>query len=137
MNVDYYLKKKHIFKKRQTTSICLAKVYNSQWHLYTTRKFRFEYVYIRVLKKLLRRKFIKATTRFFKPKYWLTLSPNYILTKKSKNSRMGAGTGSFVRLCNIIAPGCTFLRTHLYRLKTIKYLNKYLCYKLQNYFQIK
>lgn len=138
MNLDYYLKKKHIFKKR------IFKKYkhqlsatNQYLHLYTIKSFKLEYVYIRLFKKLLRRKYIKATTRFFKLKFWLTLQPNYILTKKSKNSRMGAGKGVFIRLTRLIDPGKTLLRTQFYKYTFLCRLNNYLNYKLSKSFLIK
>lgn len=32
------------------------------------------------------------------------VKPNFLLTMKSKNSRMGSGVGSYVRVCSIIKP---------------------------------
>jgi ribosomal protein L16/L10AE len=37
--------------------------------------------------------------------------PNFILTQKAKNARMGAGIGKFVRLTCIIYPGKTLVKT--------------------------
>ena len=112
MNLDYYIKKKHVFKNRRKAGFVFEKQKKSKYrYLYTVRKFRLEFVYIRLFKKLLRRKFIKARTRFFKPKYWLMMLPNFILTQKSKNARMGAGVGKFIRLANIIFPGKTLIKT--------------------------
>jgi len=137
LNIDYYLKKKHIFKCRRLKIPTILRNKNKEFYIYTTKAFRFELVYIRLFKKLLRRKFIKANTRFFKLKYWVNLKPNYILTKKSKNSRMGAGTGNFLRLSNIIKPGNFIIKTYMYKLKTLQYINKYLNYKLSKNFLIK
>jgi ribosomal protein L16/L10AE len=36
--------------------------------------------------------------------------PNFILTQKSKNARMGAGVGKFVRLVSVIKPGKSVLK---------------------------
>jgi len=70
LNLDFYIKKKHIFKNRTFSQISIQKtttyLYN---YLYTTKRFRLELVYIRLFKKIFRRRFIKAKTRFFKPKY--------------------------------------------------------------------
>ena len=112
MNLDFYIKKQHIFKKRISPELiiepnCLGKFLS----LYSVKRFRLEFVYIRFFKKLFRRRFIKAKTRFFKPKYWLFMLPNYTLTQKSKNARMGAGVGKFVRLVNMVAPGKTVIKT--------------------------
>ena len=112
LNLDFYIKKKHLFKNRIFTgnyfSTSTPTFYN---YIYSVKKFRLEFVYIRLFKKLLRRRFIKAKTRFFKPKYWLLFLPNFILTQKSKNARMGAGVGKFVRLVSLVSPGKTFLKT--------------------------
>jgi len=32
------------------------------------------------------------------------IKPNFLLTMKSKNSRMGSGVGSYVRVCSILKP---------------------------------
>jgi ribosomal protein L16/L10AE len=37
--------------------------------------------------------------------------PNFILTQKSKNARMGAGVGKFVRLVSIVRPGTSIIKT--------------------------
>jgi ribosomal protein L16/L10AE len=37
--------------------------------------------------------------------------PNFILTQKSKNARMGAGVGKFIRLTCIVKPGKAFIKT--------------------------
>lgn len=96
-----------------------------------------ELVYIRLFKKLLRRRFIKAKTRFFKPKYWLFFLPNYTLTQKSKNARMGAGVGKFVRLTSIVKPGCSIVKTWHYTTSFLKKFTSYLLYKIPNKFLIK
>lgn len=137
MKIDYYLKKKHIFKQRTICKLnTRVKSINKYISFYSLKKFRFDFVYIRFIKKLLRRKFIKATTRFFKLKYWLHICPNYILTKKSKNSRMGAGVGSLVRLTHYSFPGKNLIRTYGYRLSFLKSLNNYLSFKLSKVFYI-
>lgn len=124
MNLDFFIKKKHIFKNRKKP---LPKVNTFKTKIilqaYCPKKFRIDFVIIRLLKKLLRRKFIKAKTRFFKPKYWIFIKPNYLLTQKSKNSRMGAGVGKLIRLTSIINPGKTLFKTWYY---TIKYLRSIL-----------
>jgi ribosomal protein L16/L10AE len=37
--------------------------------------------------------------------------PNFILTQKSKNSRMGAGVGKMLRLTSKVYPGKSFIKT--------------------------
>lgn len=112
MNIDYYTRRKHLFKKRIFTGIKFERLSDGFFkYIYSVKRFRLEFVYIRFLKKLFRRRFIKAKTRFFKPKYWLLFLPNFILTQKSKNARMGAGVGKFVRLTSLVSPGRGFLKT--------------------------
>ena len=106
-------------------------------YMYSAKRFRLEFVYIRLFKKLFRRRFIKAKTRFFKPKYWLLFLPNFILTQKSKNARMGAGVGKFVRLTSIVSPGKAFLKTWYYNYTFLKSVSNYIEYKIPNKFLIK
>lgn len=55
-------------------------------------------------------------------KIWVNLLPNYVLSRKSKNSRMGKGKGSFERWVIRITQGCIlaeFLGISQYRLKQV------------------
>ncbi len=67
-------------------------------------------------------------------KIWFFLLPNYVFSKKSKNSRMGKGKGSFLRWVFRIQRGLTiveFTGLSLYRLKKIlNKVNKKLKFKL-------
>ena len=115
MNLDYYIKKRHIFKARSLSEPTVCNYQNRNIiHIYSPRKFRLDFVTIRFFKKIFRRRFIKAKLRFFKPKFWIKLLPNYILTQKSKNARMGAGVGKLVRLTTIVFPGKSILKTWHY-----------------------
>jgi len=58
------------------------------------------------------------------------LLPNYILTQKSKNSRMGAGVGKLVRLVNIKYSDKVLIKTWRYTFTFIRGLVKYLYFKL-------
>ncbi len=75
--------------------------------------------------------------RFFKPKYWVMILPNFILTQKSKNARMGAGVGKFVRLTSIVNPGKSVLKTWYYSYNYLKFTVKYIKFKIKNKFLIK
>jgi len=106
------MQQKHLMKNRHLPEITLCKMKLGKFkYVYTLRKIRIDFVYIRLFKKLFRRRFIKAKTRFFKPKYWVLFLPNYTLTQKSKNARMGAGVGKFVRLTSIVKPGKSIIKT--------------------------
>lgn len=138
MNLDYYIKKKHLFKNRVFTSTVITTKLRGEYnYIYTVKKFRLEFVYIRLFKKLFRRRFIKAKTRFFKPKYWLMFLPNFILTQKSKNARMGAGVGNFVRLTSLVKPGKAVVKTWYYTFTFLHEVTKYVKHKIPNKFLIK
>ncbi len=138
LNLDFYIKKKHIFKIRRHTKFNFIKFSSSNTnYVYSVKTCRIDLVSIRLFKKLLRRKFIKAKTRFFKPKYWLLLPPNYLLTQKSKNSRMGAGVGKFVRLTNLTYSGKSLIKTWYYTPVYLKFILNYLKYKLPHKFLLK
>lgn len=138
MNLDFFIKKKHIFKNRKQTNYTFTEYnYSLIHHIYTVKRCRLDLVSIRLFKKLLRRKFIKAKTRFFKPKYWLLLLPNYLLTQKSKNSRMGAGVGKLIRLTCMLNSGKSFIKTWYYTQVYLKFILKYMHYKIPHRFLLK
>lgn len=118
MKLDYYLKKNHIFKKRFNSFVKdnIFVNFNKFIYLFSSKKQRFEFIYLRVFKKLLRRKFCKAKMRFKKPKIWLYFKVNYVLTKKSKNARMGAGVGKLVRVTSILKKNIVFLKLKYFKL---------------------
>ena len=64
--------------------------------------------------------------RYKKTKYWVFIKPNFLLTMKSKNSRMGSGVGSYIRVCSVVKadkPLLLFKHHSLYfMLNSIKYL---------------
>lgn len=138
MNLDYYIKKRHIFKNRESEDIKVTDPKNRDVILiYSPKKFRLDFVLIRMFKKLFRRKFIKAKTRFFKAKYWIYLTPNFILTQKSKNARMGAGVGKLVRLTCIVHPKKAFIKTWHYTPNFLRNVVKFFRYKIPNKFLIR
>lgn len=64
---------------------------------FSFKDFRFEFIYLSLLKKILKTlKFLKLKRKKFN-KFWLFLNKNYPISTKSKNSRMGKGKGSFLR----------------------------------------
>lgn len=75
--------------------------------------------------------------RFFKPKYWIMFLPNFILTQKSKNARMGAGVGKFLRLTSIVYPGKSIIKTWHYSYIFLKNVIKYFSFKFKSGFLIK
>jgi ribosomal protein L16/L10AE len=55
-------------------------------------------------------------------KIWIFLKPNYPISKKSKNSRMGKGVGSFIRWVVKLNQGFIFIRTRNFNWKSLKKL---------------
>lgn len=101
--------------------------------IYCLSTFRFEYRYGLFLRKFFKRSFRKKKRKnlFFRRRIWLFIRPNYVLTHKSKNARMGKGKGNFKRWCTIIYPGRPFIEhlnvtPRLY----LRYIKK-LSYKLK------
>ena len=101
MSLAYYLNKIHLFKNKQTRNYLPIPKYGTIF-FYALKILQFEFVYIRVLKKLLRRKYFKAPLRFFRPKFWFLLKANSVISQKSKNARMGAGVGLKLRIVRLI-----------------------------------
>ena len=132
------MQQKHLLKNRTIEPIgfCRMRLLHFKY-LYTVKKFRLDFVYIRLFKKIFRRRFIKAKTRFFKPKYWVLFLPNYTLTQKSKNARMGAGVGKFIRLTSIVKPQKAIIKTWHYTYNYLRYITNYLTMKIPNKFLVK
>lgn len=63
--------------------------------------------------------------------------PNFILTQKSKNARMGAGVGKFVRLTSLIKPGKSIIKTWHYEYYYLRCILNYITYKIPNKFLLK
>jgi ribosomal protein L16/L10AE len=94
--------------------------------IFTVYQIRFEFVYLRVFKKLFRKKYFKKKPIFLPTKFWLMVKPNFLLTMKSKNSRMGSGVGLYVRVCSVMKPNKPVLLLKHYSINFIKKVLKYL-----------
>lgn len=140
LTLDYYLKKSHIFKNRKPKYMIPTRSKKiKHFIIISTKKQRFEFVYIRTFKKFLRKSYCKVKMRFFKPKFWIKVFVNALLTKKSKNARMGAGVGVFHRACVLAQPSMVllwlkffFLHQTLKMLKFIKFKTKLILKLLNN-----
>ena len=131
MNIDKLQKKKHIFKKRIAFNLKnLTLKHNFRYYLFVEKRIRYELVYLRLFKKLLRLRSSKKKNRFGKSKFWIHIKPNYILSSKSTNARMGAGTGTIVRVAIYINPFTPFVSFFRYSKLWLKKLNKTLRYRL-------
>ena len=96
----------HSFKKRYTLRGTYAEFFieRTATKVYTLVPCRFEFIYWRklkrILKRLIKRSFRvrrKSRHKFYKKTAWVFLKPNFPISRKSKNSRMGKGIGSFTR----------------------------------------
>lgn len=67
--------------------------------------FRFDLIYLKLLRRLIKRAIKPAKKDAIFRKVWLNLITNYPLSKKAKNARMGKGKGKFVRWAIRIYPG--------------------------------
>jgi ribosomal protein L16/L10AE len=105
LNLNFLIKKNHIFKRRIKATLPLKFYSNLSTGLYNLKKIRFEFVYLKVFKKIFRKKYFKKKPIFFCTKFWMMIKPNFILSMKSKNSRMGSGVGIYTRVCSILKPG--------------------------------
>ena len=78
---------------------CVLSFLKKKFYFYVLREFRFEIIHFGLLKRSLKRlsKKTKISKIFKKKNVWVFWKPNYPLTKKSKNSRMGKGKGAFLR----------------------------------------
>ena len=104
--------------------------------MYTTNQIRFEFVYLRNIKKLFRKKYKKRKNSYLKTKFWVMIKPNFLLTMKSKNSRMGSGVGAYVRVCSLVKVNKPIVLFKYYPFKIISNIIKYLKLKLNiNFWQ--
>ncbi len=130
MNLNYLIKKNHIFKSRKKYKINIYKKLKFNYGVYSLNQFRFELVYFRVLKKLFRKKYFKRDISYLTKKYWLMVRPNFLLTMKSKNSRMGSGVGSYVRVSAIVKSNKPIILLKNYYFQLILNIIKYIKMKL-------
>ncbi len=95
-----------IFKKRSKllsyfnlNNLLKTSISNRPLSVRINREFRFELIQFGIFKKYIKKvsKKNKISKLFLKKNVWIFWKPNYPLTKKSKNSRMGKGKGAFLR----------------------------------------
>lgn len=110
MSLNSLLDKNHVYKQRRSsTATCLSPLQWGSSGFQVQERHRFELVYLRTFKLVFKRKFLKARTRYFRPSYRIYLHPNFLLTAKSKNSRMGCGVGLLVRAVVLLQKGRIFI----------------------------
>lgn len=62
------------------------------------------------------------------------IKPNFLLTMKSKNSRMGSGVGAYVRVCFQVKPNKPLIFLQNYSHRFVNNAIKYLKLKLNKSF---
>lgn len=85
------------FKKRYRTGYDYSKLKYGNVGLKFLKEYNIEYVYLFELKRKLKF-FLTLRKKIFNNNLWIFLQGNSPVSKKSKNSRMGKGKGSFLRL---------------------------------------
>lgn len=101
------LLKKRFFKQNKLPTLKYGTI-----GIYCLHTFRFEYRYCLFLRKFFKKMFSfrkRKIATLTRRNTWLFIRPNYVLTHKSKNARMGKGKGNFKRWCTIVYPGRIFI----------------------------
>jgi len=125
MNLNFLVKKNHIFKRRKFYFYKFLMNKNKKAGIYLQHQLRFELINLKIFKKLLRKKYYKKGLNLKRTKYWLMIRPNFLLTMKSKNSRMGSGVGLYVRVSSIIKPDTPIFLIKNYSEFIVRKLIKY------------
>lgn len=138
MNLNFLIKKNHIFKRRKKYLFKHQIYGNFTTGIYNLNQTRFEFIYLKIFKKIFRKKSFKKKKKYNYSKFWVMIKPNFLLSMKSKNSRMGSGVGLYVRVCSIIKPGKPIILLKNYSTKFITKAKNFLKLKLNlNTFLIK
>ncbi len=134
MNLNFLIEKNHIFKRRKKRVFIYEHGFILPHGIYSLSQFRFEFIYLKVFKKIFRKKYVKKEkkrkTLKRKKRYWLMVKPNFLLTMKSKNSRMGSGVGLYVRVVSIVKPNKPLILLKRYSLFFVRNVVKYLKLKM-------
>lgn len=105
----------------------MLKKRQSDCFLFFLKNYRIEFKYIFFLKKALKKIRFKMQKRGgVKPqKLFVSLKKNYILSKKSKNARMGKGKGAFIREAIKVKKYKPFVYAYGYSIRSVFLLSKY------------
>jgi ribosomal protein L16/L10AE len=120
-----------VLKKRRILGSTYPDVYFGDCGIILKCAIRFEFSYFFYMRKFIK-KVIKKRKGFTKSKkIWVFVRPNQILSKKTKNARMGKGKGRAIRWCSLLPKGFTLL--HVRGIPIVR-LRKYVI-RLQNRFK--
>lgn len=113
------------FKGRNLRKIKKIKLNFGNIGFVSLKTIQFEYAYFYLIRKFLKYffKFKYAIGNYFK--IWVFLKGNFPISRKSKNSRMGKGKGSFVRWIIKLNQGHTLMEFSNINPIRLKKLNNY------------
>jgi hypothetical protein len=86
-------------------------------------------VYYLFIKKFLKKSVKRGLVAYTSRKYWIFFRPNLVLSKKSKNSRMGKGKGAVLRRAFRSRVWSPLIEFKGFNLFTLKSLQTYLIFK--------
>ncbi len=96
------------FKKRYSSGYTFNNLRYGNLGLKFLKSYNIEHIYMLELKKKLKF-FLNLKKKIFNRNLWIFFKSNLPISKKSKNSRMGKGKGSFLRLSCRIKKNTIFL----------------------------
>lgn len=99
--------------------------------LFFCYQIKIEFLYLRIMRRLLKRFVRKKKKHFLNRQVWLNLKVNYPLSKKAKNARMGKGKGAFLRWVVLIKSYHPILNFYGFAFLNLKRFIK----RLQPYFK--
>lgn len=113
------------FKNRNKYKIKKVSIRYGDIALIVTKNVQFEFIYFYMIKRFLKHffKFKYSSTNNFK--VWVNLKANFPISRKSKNSRMGKGKGSFTRWMIKLNQNSTILEFKNVDYNRIKKLTSY------------
>lgn len=108
MKFDKKIFKPVSFKKRYDCGFVISNLKYGNSGLKFIKSYNIEFIYIVGLKKKLKF-FLTLKKKTFNRNFWIFLNRNTPISKKSKNSRMGKGKGSFLRLSSRLKKNLIFI----------------------------
>jgi len=125
------------FKRKKKFGILFLKFCFGDKGLFTKLQSRVEKINIKIIRKLIKKRYRKKVKKIkVYNKYWIRFSQNLLLTKKSKNARMGSGKGKYVRCGFVLKPNSSFIEFKNYDYYFINWIKKRIYYKLNIFFYV-
>lgn len=69
MNLNFLIKKNHIFKRRKLYKTYYLRKFLNDGGIYSLTRFRFEFVYLRIIRKMFRKKHRKKTVQYNRSRF--------------------------------------------------------------------